>query len=110
MDSLSWVDSIAHQDLASQTGHTLPLEGQLVSLLAHGSLLQSMLLEMISFQMTACFNNLSSLPANSLSQAEHLASFRPTSPKCMAPIRVQKGEVAWDTNYRGFSQVNVLHL
>ena len=68
----------------------LPLEGQLASLLTHGSLLQSLLLEMISSQVTACLNNLASLPASSLSQAECLASSRPNSPKFTVPSRVQK--------------------
>ena len=49
-----------------------------------------MLSEMISPQLTACLNNLVSLPASSLSQAECLASSRPTSPKSMVPSKVQK--------------------
>ena len=56
----------------------------------HGSPLQSMLSEMISSQVTACLNNLASLPANSLSQPDCLASSSPTSPKSMVPSRVQK--------------------
>ena len=41
---LSLVDSVTPQDLVSQAGHALPLEGQLASHLARGSPLQSMLL------------------------------------------------------------------
>ena len=90
MYSLSSVDSVAPQDSACQAGHALPLEGQFVSLSTHGPSLQSMLLKMISSQVTASLNNLASLPANSLFQAEHLASSRPTSPKSMVPSGVQK--------------------
>ena len=74
------VDSITPQDSASQVGHALPLEGQLTSLFTHGSQLQSMVSEMISMQVAACLSNLASLPGSSLSQAECLASARPTSP------------------------------
>ena len=70
--SLSLVESIAPQDSASQVGHALPLEGQLTSLLTHGSQLQFMLSEMISSQVATCLSNLASLPASSLSQAECL--------------------------------------
>ena len=90
MDSISLVDSVTLQDSASQAGHALPLEGQIASFVAHGSLLQSMHSEMISSQVTECLNNFASLPASSLSLAEHLASFRPTSLKSTVPSRVQK--------------------
>ena len=46
--SLSSVKSVAPQDSASQADRALPLEGQLTSLLTHGSQLQFMLSEMIS--------------------------------------------------------------
>ena len=92
--SLSSVESVAPQDSASQAGHALPLEGQLTSLLTHGSQLQSMLSEMILSQVATCLSNLASLPASSLSQAECLAKARPTSPKSAAPSRVQKALLA----------------
>ena len=88
--SLSLVESLAPQDSASKAGHTLLLEGQLTSLLTHGSQLQSMLSEMILSQVATCLSNLASLPASSLSQAERLARARPTSPKSAVPSRVQK--------------------
>ena len=92
--SLSLVVSIASQDSASQAGHVLPLEGQLTSLLMHGSQLQSMLSEIISSQVAACLSNLASLPASLLSQVECLASTRPSSPKSTALSRVQKALLA----------------
>ena len=81
VDSLSSVDFVSLQDLASWAGHALPLEGQLASLLAQGSLLQFMLSEKISPQVTAYLNNLASLPASLLSQAECVATSRPTPPE-----------------------------
>ena len=74
--SLSLIDSVTPLDLASQAGHVLPLEGQLAFLFTHGFQPQSLLSEMISSQVTVCFNNLASLPASSLSQEECLASSR----------------------------------
>ena len=94
--SLSLVESLAPQDSASKAGHTLLLEGQLTSLLTHGSQLQSMLSEIISSQVA----NLASLPASSLSQAECLAKARPTSPKSAAPSRVQKALLAYGRRNR----------
>ena len=87
---VSSIESIAPQDSASHPGHALPLEGQLTSLLMHGSQLQSMLLEVILSQVATCLSNLASLPASSLSQAVCLARARPTSQKSVVPIRVQK--------------------
>ena len=54
--SLSSVECVAPQDLASQTDHVLLLEGQLTSLLMHGSQVQSMLSEMISYQLATCLS------------------------------------------------------
>ena len=88
VDLLSSIDSVTPQDSASQVGPTHSLEGQLASLLTHGSHFQAMLSDMISSQLNACLNNLANIPASSLSQAECLASSRPTSPKPAAPSRV----------------------
>ncbi|MPC56840.1 hypothetical protein E2C01_050806 [Portunus trituberculatus] len=82
VNSLSSVDSVIPQDLGSQAGQILPLEGQLATVFVHGSPLQSMLSDMIASQ---CLNNLAMLPASLLSQAECLASSRSTSPKLAAP-------------------------
>ncbi|MPC53020.1 hypothetical protein E2C01_046904 [Portunus trituberculatus] len=86
-DSLFSVGSITLQDLASQAGQFLPLEGQLAAMFAHDSPLQSMLSDMIVSQVNSCLNNLAKLPPSSLSQAECLANSRPTSPKPVAPSR-----------------------
>ncbi|MPC38060.1 hypothetical protein E2C01_031561 [Portunus trituberculatus] len=94
VDSLSSVGSVIPQDLASQVGQVLPLEGQLATVFVHGSPLQSMLSDMIAPQVNSYLNNLAKLPASLLSQAECLASSRPTSPKPAAPSRVQEALLA----------------